>query len=93
LPYRSSASTAWSILKIVGTAAKGGTSLLVRTYWSIRKGRGWVKKAKKRFQKELVNSGIPDDIARQIANSYADPGLEILSIRNMINLARELEGT
>ena len=93
MPYREGASSAWSILRLVGTAAKGGTGLVVRTYWSIHKGRGWVKKAKKKFYRELVKSGMPKDKAKQIARAYANPGLEILSVRKIISLARELEDT
>ena len=81
-----------SIASIIGTSMGGGSKLLAKTWWSLRKGRGEVKKAAQTFYSTLVASGIPREEAKEITIAYAKPAWEILSIRNLIRLAIEAEG-
>lgn len=84
--------TARSIASITGTAIGGGSRLLVKVWWALRKGRGQVKKAAKTFCETLVQAGIPREEAREIAIAYAKPAWEILSIRGIFRMIREVEG-
>ncbi|MGY5871341.1 MAG: hypothetical protein RTV72_03760 [Candidatus Thorarchaeota archaeon] len=84
--------TARSIASIIATSMGGGSKLLAKTWWSIRKGRGEVKKAARTFYNTLVKSGIPKEDAKEIALAYAKPAWELLSIRNLIRMAMESDG-
>ncbi len=81
-----------SIASIVATSMGGGSKLLAKTWWSLRKGRGEVKKAAKTFYNTLISHGIPREEARQITIAYAKPAWEILSVRNLIRMAIEADG-
>ncbi len=78
-----------SIVSIIATSKGGGSKLLAKTWWSLRKGRGEVKKATRTFYKTLLDAGIPKQEAKEIAVAYAKPAYEILSVRNLIRLAME----
>ena len=54
-------------------------------------GKGQVKKGSRQFYKILIESGIPKENALAIAKAYATPGYEMLSIRNLIRMAREMD--
>jgi hypothetical protein len=82
---------AWSIASIIATSMGGGSKLLAKTWWSIRKGRGEVKKSARTFYNTLLKSGIPREEARQITIAYAKPAWEILSVRSLIRMAIEAE--
>jgi hypothetical protein len=84
--------TARSIASIIATSMGGGSKLLAKTWWSLRKGRGEVKKGAKTFYNTLVECGIPREEAKEIAIAYARPAWEILSVRSLIKLAIESEG-
>ncbi|MHA1638224.1 MAG: hypothetical protein ACTSUO_01805 [Candidatus Thorarchaeota archaeon] len=84
MPAREVASLVW-------TAMSGGTKLAAKTLLSIRRGKGQVKKGSRLFYKTLIESGIPKENALAIAKSYATPGYEMLSIRNLIRMARDLD--
>ena len=75
-----------SIATIIAASMGGGSKLLAKTWWSLRKGRGEVKKAAKTFYNTLVSHGIPREEARAITLAYAKPAWEILSIRNIIRM-------
>ena len=75
-----------SIATIIAASMGGGSKLLAKTWWSLRKGRGEVKKAAKTFYNTLVAHGIPREEAKEIAVAYAKPAWEILSIRNLIRM-------
>lgn len=79
------------IASLVWIATSGGTKLAVKTLLSMRRGKGLVKKGSRQFYKILIESGIPKDDALAIAKSYATPGYEMLSIRNLIRMAREMD--
>ncbi|MGY5860421.1 MAG: hypothetical protein RTU63_13705 [Candidatus Thorarchaeota archaeon] len=81
-----------SIAKIVATSMGGGTKILARTWWAIRKGRGEVKNGAKTFYRTLVEYGIPREEAKTITIAYAKPAWELLSIRNLIRMAIAAEG-
>lgn len=81
-----------SIASLTGTAIGGGSRLLVNVWWSLRKGRGQVKKGAQTFYNTLVKSGIPKEDARQIAIAYAGPAWEFLSIRGIFRMIRDVEG-
>ncbi len=83
--------TAKSIASIIVTATSGGTKILAKTMWSIRKGRGEVKKSARTFYKTLVASGIPSEDAKEIAVAYAKPAWELLSVRGLIRMAMEMD--
>lgn len=83
--------TARSIASITGTALGGGSKLLFKVWWSLRKGRAEVKRGAKTFYKSLREYGIPEEEAKQIAVSYAQPAWEVLSIRGIFRLVRELD--
>lgn len=85
--------TARSIASIIATSMGGGSKLLAKTWWSLRKGRGEVKKAARTFYNTLVASGIPREDAKEISIAYAKPAWEILSVRNLIRMAIESEGS
>ena len=84
--------TARSIASITGTAIGGGSILLVKVWWSLRKGRGLVKTGAKTFYKTLVKAGIPREDAREISIAFAKPAWEILSIRGIFRMIREIDG-
>ena len=76
-----------SIASIIATSMGAGSKLLAKTWWSIRKGRGEVKKGAREFYKTLVEHGIPREDAKEITVAYAKPAWELLSIRNIIQMA------
>ena len=81
---------AWSIGSIILTSIGGGTKLLAKTWWAVRKGRKEVKKSAQEFYSVLRNDGIPEEDAKEIALAFAKPAWEILSITNMIKMAMEM---
>jgi hypothetical protein len=83
--------SARSIASITGTAIGGGSKLLFKVWRSLRKGRSKVKKGAKVFYKTLRENGIPEEEAKQIAISFAKPAWEILSIRGIMRLVRDLD--
>lgn len=80
-----------SITSIILTSMSGGSKILAKTWWAIRKGRGEVKKSARTFYNELVASGIPREEAKEITVAYAKPGWEVLSVRNLIRMAIEMD--
>ena len=84
--------TARSIASITGTAIGGGSKLLIKVWWSLRKGRREVKKGAKKFYNTLVKAGIPREEAKEIALAFAQPAWEILSIRGIFRMVREVDG-
>jgi hypothetical protein len=82
--------TARSIGSIILSSVGGGSRLLAKTWWAIRKGRNEVKKSARVFYKTLRDAGIPDEDARKIAVAYAQPAYEILSIRRLLKMAMEM---
>jgi len=83
--------TARSIASIIATSMGGGSKVLAKTWWAIRKGRGEVKKGAKTFYITLLKAGIPREEAKQITVAYAEPAWELLSVRNLIRMAIEAE--
>ncbi|GAH44472.1 MAG: hypothetical protein ACTSPR_01735 [Candidatus Thorarchaeota archaeon] len=81
---------AQAIASITWTAVTGGTKVAVRMLMSIRRAKGQVKKGSKKFYRTLVDSGIPKDDAYQISKAFSTPAMELLSIRNIVNMAREM---
>ena len=79
-----------AIASITWTAVTGGTKVAVRMLMSIRRAKGQVKKGSKKFYETLVDAGFPKDEAHQISEAFASPAMELLSIRNMVNMAREM---
>ena len=80
-----------SITSIILTSMSGGSKILAKTWWAIRKGRGEVKKSAKTFYNTLVSSGIPREDAKEITVAYAKPAWELLSVRNLIRMAIEMD--
>lgn len=80
-----------SIASIIATSMGGGSKLLAKTWWSIRKGRGIVKEGAREFYKTLVKSGIPSEEAKEITVAFAKPAWELLSVRNLIKMAMEMD--
>ena len=80
---------AWSILSLLKTVTFGGSKLLVKSLLAIAGAKRKVKKSRKTMRKNLVKMGIPREIAEEIADSYALIGNEVLSIRNLIRMARD----
>jgi hypothetical protein len=83
--------TARSIASITGTAIGGGSKLLFNVWRTLRKGRAEVKKGAKTFYKTLRENGIPEDEAKQIAIAFAKPAWEVLSIRGIFRMVREMD--
>ncbi|MBY8998010.1 MAG: hypothetical protein KGD60_09770 [Candidatus Thorarchaeota archaeon] len=83
--------TARSIAAITGASIGGGSKLLFKVWWSLRKGRAEVKKGAKAFYKTLRANGIPQEDARQIAIAFAKPAWEVLSIRGIMRMVRNLD--
>jgi hypothetical protein len=83
--------TARSIGSIILTSIGGGSKLLTKTWWAIRKGRNEVKKSARAFYNTLKESGIPEEDAKEIAVAYAKPAYEILTVRNLIKLATQMD--
>lgn len=83
--------TARSIASITVTSLGSGSKLLFKIWRSLRKGRGLVKKGAKEFYKTLREYGIPQEQAKQIAIVYAQPAYEILSIRAIMKMIRDLD--
>ncbi len=82
--------TARAIGSIVLTGIGGGSRLLTRTWWALRKGRAEVRKSARTFYKTLREAGIPDEDARAIAVAYAQPAYDILRLRSLIRMAMEM---
>ena len=82
--------TARAIASIVWTGLTGGTKLVVKLLWTLNRGKAQVKKGAKSFRAGLVEYGIPEDIAWNITSSFTDSGIEMLKVRNLIKLVREL---
>lgn len=68
----------------------GGTKLLAKTWWSIRKGRKEVKKSAQEFYQVLRDIGIPEEDAKEITLAYARPAWEMLSVTNLVKMAMEM---
>ena len=83
--------TARSIVSITGTAVGSGSKLLVKVWWSLRKGRAEVKKGAKTFYKTLREHGFPEEDAKEIAIAYAKPAYEVLTIRGILQMMREFD--
>ena len=83
--------SARSIATITGTAIGGGSKLLFKVWWSLRKNRSEVEKGAKAFYKTLRHNGIPQDSAREISIAYAKPAWELLTIRGIFRMIRELD--
>jgi hypothetical protein len=83
--------TARSIVSITGTAIGSGSKLLFKIWRELRKGKSEVKKGAKQFYKTLREYGIPQEDARQIAVAFAKPAYEILSIRGIMRMVREID--
>ena len=83
--------TARSIASITGTALGGGSKLLFKVWRTLRKGRSEVKKGAKTFYKTLREYGIPEEEAKQIAIAYAKPAWEILSIRGIMRMVKDMD--
>ena len=81
--------TARSIASITGTALGSGSKLLVKVWWSLRKGRAEVKKGA--FYKTLREHGFPEEDAKEIAIAYAKPAYEVLTIRGIFRMVREMD--
>ncbi|TFG08704.1 hypothetical protein EU538_06630 [Candidatus Thorarchaeota archaeon] len=79
------------VARLIWNAVSGGTKLLVKSYWAVRRAKGRVKKSKKDFCRILTQAGLPKEAAERLADTYAAPGLEVLSVRKMIELAREFD--
>jgi hypothetical protein len=79
-----------SIGSIILTSIGGGTKLLAKTWWSVRKGRNEVKKSAREFYKTLRIGGIPEENAKEITLAYARPAWEMLSVTNLIKMAMEM---
>lgn len=82
--------TARAIMSIVWTGLTGGTKLVVKLLWTLNRAKSQVKKGAKSFRAGLVEYGIPEDTAWNITSSFTDPGIEMLKVRNLIKLVREL---
>jgi hypothetical protein len=85
--------TARSIGSIILTSIGGGSKLLTKTWWAVRKGRNEVKKSARAFYVTLREVGIPEEDAKEIAVAYAKPAYDILTIRRLIKLATEMSDT
>lgn len=83
--------TARSIASITGTAIGSGSKILFKVWRSLRKGRSEVKKAAKTFYRTLREHGIPEEEAKHLAIAYAEPAWEILSLRGIFRMIRELD--
>lgn len=83
--------TAKSIASITGTAIGGGSKLLFKVWWSLRKSRSEVKKGAKEFYKKLRENGIPQENAREIAIAFARPAWELLTIRGIFRMVRMMD--
>ncbi len=79
-----------SIGSIILTSMGGGTKLLAKTWWAVRKGRKEVKKASEEFYKTLRGAGIAEDIAKDITLAYAGPAWEMLKVTNLIKIAMDM---
>ncbi len=69
----------------------GGTKLLAKTWWAVRKGRKDVKKAAEEFYNRLRDVGIPEENAKDITLAYAGPAYEMLKVTNLIKMAMEMD--
>lgn len=79
-----------AIGSIIWTSFTSGTKMLTKLYLTLRRGRRIVKRGSQAFYESLVEYGIPQEFAQQITGSYAGPGLEMLRIRRIISMVREL---
>lgn len=82
---------AWSILSLIKTAIVGGTKLFVKGFVAITLAKRKVNKSRKAMEKTLIKQGIPRETAIEIADSYASIGIQFLSIRQLIRMARDMD--
>ncbi|MFW9805374.1 MAG: hypothetical protein ACFFFK_01435 [Candidatus Thorarchaeota archaeon] len=80
-----------SIASITATSIGNGSKLLFKIWRTLRKGKSEVKKGAEEFYKTLREYGVPAEDAKEIAIAYAQPAWEILSIRGILRMIRELE--
>ncbi|MFX0108455.1 MAG: hypothetical protein ACFE7R_09245 [Candidatus Hodarchaeota archaeon] len=78
------------VASIVWTAITGGTKILVKTIAAYLNARWSVRNAKKSFRKKLQESGFPKETAEELADTYASAGQNMLSIRNLFRILREM---
>jgi hypothetical protein len=79
------------VASLVWTAIAGSTKLFARSFAAILSGKGRVKSAKKRLRKGLKKHGIPEELAKDIADAYALAGEQMLSFRYMFGLLRQAQ--
>ena len=82
--------TARAIGSIIWTSITGGTKILTKLLLVLRRSRGQVKKSAKTFYNTMLEYGVPRDVALDVTSSYASPGLEMLKVRNIIKMVREM---
>jgi hypothetical protein len=83
--------TARAIASLTATALGYGPRLLFNVWWALIKARGQVKKGARTMYKALVREGIPEENARQIAVSFAEPAYNLLQIRSIIKMVQSLD--
>ncbi|NHJ13164.1 MAG: hypothetical protein EAX95_05770 [Candidatus Thorarchaeota archaeon] len=78
------------VASIVWTAISGSTKLLAKTTASVLSGKMRVRSAKSTFKKRLKTYGLPVEMVEDLAVLYALPGKQMLSIRYLIGLLRQI---
>ena len=80
-----------AIASLVWTSVRGGSVLLAKLLWHTRRAKSQVRKGARSFYKTLVKAGLPEEEAAKITQAYAAPALELLKIRNLIKMVREMD--
>jgi hypothetical protein len=79
------------VASIVWTAISGSTKLLAKTTASVLSGKMRVRSAKSTFKKRLKKYGLPEEMVENLADLYALPGKQMLSITYLIGLLRQIQ--
>jgi hypothetical protein len=77
---------------IIWVSMTRGIRLFAKLYFSIRNCRGMVKKGTRSFYYTLLNAGIPEEAARNMAAAYSKPEMEMLKIRSIMKMVSGLTG-
>ncbi|TXT55105.1 MAG: hypothetical protein BAJATHORv1_40014 [Candidatus Thorarchaeota archaeon] len=77
--------------RLILSAIGGGFKMMAKTYLAIRRGKGQVKDGAKEFYNKLQEYGVPKEVAREITSTYTKSGMDILSIRKMMQLASKFD--
>lgn len=77
--------------RIALRAILGSGKLLAKTSLAVWRAKRRVKEGKDVLRETLERHGLPPDAAKEVAEVYGKSAEEVLSVRNMISMARSMD--